>query len=87
LLQENDITAHCKEIIERWQKVFNTDSENGPSNGDEGVEDRLVKLLESQSLATVVQKSYTEEERRIREAILAQYSQVSLRESPVCCNN
>lgn len=43
----------------------------------EDVDVRLVKMLESQSLPTTTQRSYTEEERRIREAILAQYSQMS----------
>jgi squalene cyclase len=36
-----------------------------------------VKLLESQSLATTKQKNYTEEEKKIREAILSQYSQMT----------
>lgn len=41
------------------------------------VEDRLVKLLGSQTLATSAPKKYTEEEKKIREAILSQYSQLS----------
>ncbi len=44
----------------------------------EDVDVRLARLLESQSLATTSHKSnYTAEEKRIREAILAQYSQTS----------
>lgn len=43
----------------------------------EDVDVRLARMLESQSLPTTTQRSYTEEERRIREAILAQYSQMS----------
>lgn len=42
----------------------------------ENVEEKLAKLLESNVRSTTVQRSYTEEERKIREAILAQYSQV-----------
>lgn len=42
------------------------------------MENKLVKLLESQTLQTVQQRQYTDEERRVREAILAQYSQVSI---------
>lgn len=41
------------------------------------VEDRLVKLLETQKLATNEVRVYTEEEKRIREQIIAQYSQLS----------
>lgn len=43
----------------------------------EDVDVKLAKLLESQSLATTKQKKYTEEEKKIREAILSQYSQLS----------
>lgn len=43
----------------------------------EDVDIKLAKLLESQSLATTKQKEYTEEEKKIREAILSQYSQLS----------
>lgn len=43
----------------------------------EDVDTKLVKLLESQSLATTKQKQYTEEEKKIREAILSQYSQMT----------
>lgn len=52
-------------------------SAEGRSAGDV-VEEKLVKLLESQTLATVQQRQYTDEERRVRDAILAQYSQVRL---------
>lgn len=38
---------------------------------------QLAKLLESQSLATTTRREYTDEEKKIREAILSQYSQLS----------
>lgn len=41
------------------------------------VDAKLAKLLESQCLATTKQKEYTDEEKKIREAILSQYSQMS----------
>lgn len=44
----------------------------------ENVEEKLAKLLESNVRPTTVQRSYTDEERKIREAILAQYSQVCM---------
>lgn len=43
----------------------------------EGVDVKLARLLESQSLQTPKQKQYTEEEKKIREAILSQYSQMT----------
>nr|CAD7265135.1 unnamed protein product [Timema shepardi] len=51
------------------------DDENAKGGDDMDV--RLAKLLESQPRPTTVQRTYTEEERKIREAILAQYSQMS----------
>lgn len=41
------------------------------------VDAKLAKLLESQCLATAKQKEYTDEEKKIREAILSQYSQMT----------
>jgi hypothetical protein len=55
----------------------------------EDMDVKLVRLLESQPRPTTVQRTYTEEERRIREAILAQYSQVILQTHSIfsCCYN
>lgn len=41
------------------------------------VDEQLAKLLENQKLAKKVEREYTEEERRIKQQILSQYSQVS----------
>ena len=41
------------------------------------VDEQLAKLLESQKLAKKEEREYTEEERRIKQQILSQYSQVS----------
>lgn len=76
LFQENDITKACNEIIEMWFKVKS--KEPPPvACSSEDVDVKLVKLLESQALTTVKQKEYTEEEKKIREAILSQYSQMT----------
>ena len=51
-----------------------------PPPCDDSLEDvdvKLAKLIESQSHNTVKQKRYTEEEKKIREAILSQYSQMT----------
>nr|CAD7586086.1 unnamed protein product [Timema genevievae] len=60
-----------------WKKLSpkekSVDDENAKGGDDMDV--RLAKLLESQPRPTTVQRTYTEEERKIREAILAQYSQ------------
>lgn len=41
------------------------------------MEVRLAKLMEKQTLATTTKREYTDEEKKIREAILSQYSQLS----------
>ncbi|KAJ9577022.1 hypothetical protein L9F63_006405, partial [Diploptera punctata] len=79
---ENDIPSHCREILEKWKKVSNSNDEVKENNvgSGEDMDVKLVKLLESQPRPTAVQRTctdITEEERRIREAIIAQYSQMS----------
>lgn len=75
-VQENDISKACSEIIEMWFKFKPKEPPPG-SISSEDVDTKLVKLLESQSLATTKQKQYTEEEKKIRDAILSQYSQMT----------
>ncbi|KAL1491064.1 hypothetical protein ABEB36_011717 [Hypothenemus hampei] len=71
-----DITKICEEILEKWQSLKPpTPTPTTASNED--LNEKLAKLLESQSLATTKQKEYTEEEKKIREAILSQYSQMT----------
>ncbi|MGR0202388.1 hypothetical protein, partial [Klebsiella pneumoniae] len=43
----------------------------------EDMDDRLVKLMESSTEATSVTKQYTAEDKKIKGAILAHYSQTS----------
>lgn len=63
-----------KEIIVEWEKCQpNTET---ASTESEDVDAKLARLLETKHIATTVQRKYTEEELRIREQILSQYSQV-----------
>lgn len=70
--------------MEKWQSCHPV-VENGATSSSVDVEDRLVKLLGSQSLATLAPKQYTDEEKKIRQAILSQYSQCS--DNEVCVTN
>lgn len=72
--QEKDISEHVNEILEKWE-LCKPKEDNQKPTGD--VDLQLVKLLESQSLATTTRREYTEEEKKIREAILSQYSELS----------
>jgi hypothetical protein len=77
-LQDNDISQHCHEILAKWRASHDQDSKSLENNvPKEKVEEKLVRLMETNAPSTTVQRQYTEEERKIREAILAQYSQVS----------
>lgn len=66
------------EIISEWTKC--TPQATETSAPTEDIDTKLAKLLENQQLATTVQRQYTEEELRIREQILSQYSQVEYEE-------
>ncbi|KAF4529527.1 hypothetical protein B566_EDAN015185 [Ephemera danica] len=69
--------THCHEIFEQWRTLHHKDEEEASAVSHEDVDDRLVKLLENQAKPTIVARNYTEEEKKLRDAILAQYSQMS----------
>ncbi|GBP69985.1 Coiled-coil domain-containing protein 43 [Eumeta japonica] len=71
---ESDIAAHVTEILEKWSAC--QPKEQVPKHATD-VDVQLAKLMESQSLATTARREYTDEEKKIREAILSQYSQLS----------
>ncbi|KAI5743141.1 hypothetical protein M8J77_015005 [Diaphorina citri] len=72
-----DISKHCQEILDKWQNFKGTKNAAQAATSAINVEDRLAQLLEPTTKDLVVQKEYTEEEKKIREAILAQYAQTS----------
>lgn len=75
ICQETDLDKVVAEIINEWDKC-QPKATAAPAAPAEDIETKLAKLLESQQLATTVQRQYTDEELRIREQILSQYSQV-----------
>ncbi|XP_046737506.1 coiled-coil domain-containing protein 43 [Diprion similis] len=74
---ENKIDEHVAEILAAWAESLTKKTPTNDLAPTEDVDVRLVRMLESQSLPRTTTRSYTEEERRIRETILAQYSQMS----------
>ncbi|XP_076249231.1 coiled-coil domain-containing protein 43 [Calliopsis andreniformis] len=76
-ITDDNIGKHVTEILNAWAEWLPVEEVSAPKGPVEDVDVRLARMLESQSLPTTTQRSYTEEERRIREAILAQYSQMS----------
>lgn len=78
-IQEDDIETILQTIIEKWQQC-NPKVEEQPKVVED-VDTKLAKLMESSSIpTTVIRQQYTPEQLRIREQILAQYSQVELDE-------
>ncbi|XP_066159117.1 coiled-coil domain-containing protein 43 [Euwallacea fornicatus] len=71
----NDITKICDEILDKWQTLRPKEDTPVQATSEE-LNEKFAKLLESQSLTTTKEKVYTEEQKKIREAILAQYSQM-----------
>ncbi|XP_058166201.1 coiled-coil domain-containing protein 43 isoform X1 [Anopheles ziemanni] len=72
---ESDLEPFIKEILDKWKICHNREAEL-ESKPKLDVEAQLAKLLETQKLTTKVEREYTDEERRIKEQILSQYSQV-----------
>lgn len=70
----------CKDILEKWQRSKPVKTDNQQMSSEE-VNIKLAKLLESQSLPTTKQREYTDEEKKIRDAILSQYSQTPVDEN------
>ncbi|KAF5303031.1 hypothetical protein FQR65_LT08360 [Abscondita terminalis] len=71
----HDVSQLRFEIMDMWSKLRVPQTSTQLSS--EQVDMKLCKLLESQSLQLPKQKQYTEEEKKIREAILLQYSQMT----------
>lgn len=63
-----------EEILSAWEKCEPTIQLE--PNVVEDVDTKFARLMETQQITTTVQRKYTEEELKIREQILAQYSQV-----------
>lgn len=72
--QENDLENVIEEITDEWEKC--QPQNDVVASEKEDVDAKLARLLETKHIATTVQRNYTEEELRIREQILSQYSQV-----------
>ncbi|XP_006608806.1 coiled-coil domain-containing protein 43 [Apis dorsata] len=80
-ITDDSIDKHVTEILKVWEENLPNKEKAGPKVPVEDVDVRLARMLESQSLPTTTQRSYTDEEKKIREAILAQYSQMSEEEN------
>ncbi|XP_044750854.1 coiled-coil domain-containing protein 43 [Coccinella septempunctata] len=70
-----DLRKIKMDMMEKWNLCSKV--EDQPNFVSEDVDTKLAKLLESRCVATTKVKEYTAEEKKIREAILSQYSQMS----------
>lgn len=76
IFQGTNIKTFINEILEKWQ-IQNSKANQQQQQQKVDVDEHLAKLLETQKLATTKQKHYTDEEKKIRQQILEQYSQLS----------
>ncbi|KXJ81949.1 coiled-coil domain-containing protein 43 [Aedes albopictus] len=74
---ETDLNTFIKEILDKWKQCQQVEDAGAASKMKLDVDEQLAKLLESQKLAKKEEREYTEEERRIKQQILSQYSQLS----------
>lgn len=63
--------------MDKWSESFKVVQEE-QKKPEEDVEEKLVRLMETNTLTTTVQREYTDEERKIRQAILSQYGEVQV---------
>lgn len=78
--QEEHISKHCNEILDKWQlNLFDESKQKSEEKVVENVDQKLARLLEAnvQLEETTHTCNYTDEQLKIREAILAKYSHVS----------
>ncbi|KAM7353419.1 coiled-coil domain-containing protein 43 [Cochliomyia hominivorax] len=80
ILSEN-IEEVVQSILNKWAECNERTNEAPKQELNLNVEEQLVKLLETTKVQAIVkERQYTEEEKRIREQILAQYSQTEVSE-------
>nr|XP_036216096.1 coiled-coil domain-containing protein 43 isoform X2 [Bactrocera oleae] len=85
-LETNDIDSLISLILEKFESAH--PKEEKKTDGHIDVSEQLAKLLEAQKLpSTTKTREYTEEERQIREQILAQYSQTEVEDVDAYCSD
>lgn len=78
-IQDTEVDSHCTEILDKWQQALcNITKEPTVKKEIENVDQKLARLLVSNvRLEETTQAcKYTDEELKIREAILSKYSHV-----------
>ncbi|XP_053980632.1 coiled-coil domain-containing protein 43 isoform X2 [Hylaeus anthracinus] len=76
-ITDDNISKHVLEILSAWTKCLLVRDETALKEPMEDVDVILSRVLDAQPLQTTTPRSYTAEERGIRDAILAQYSQTA----------
>ncbi|XP_075149378.1 coiled-coil domain-containing protein 43 [Haematobia irritans] len=75
----DNITELIETILDKWNACAPKEDETANKGAKLDVDAQLAKLLETTKVQAVVkERQYTEEERKIREQILAQYSQTEV---------
>lgn len=72
----NNLTTICKEVLHEWTKFFAKEKSSGILE-EAVIDSKLSQLLESQNLATTKIRAQSIEQRKMKEAILNQYSHMT----------
>ncbi|XP_013786408.1 coiled-coil domain-containing protein 43-like isoform X1 [Limulus polyphemus] len=74
---ENKISELCTEIMNKWTCMHQVSGNNAKQEKREDVDTRLAKIMEKQAQSVSSGRNLSVDEKKVREAILAHYSQVS----------
>ncbi|KAG1655110.1 Coiled-coil domain-containing protein 43 [Nymphon striatum] len=69
------VDAICKEILSKWN-LINSEKSKNKNETKITVEEQLASIMEKQALSVVETRTLTEEEKRHKQSILAQYGEV-----------
>ncbi|XP_076355695.1 coiled-coil domain-containing protein 43-like [Tachypleus tridentatus] len=74
---ENKISELCTEIMNKWTCMHQVSGNNAKQEKKEDVDTRLAKIMEKQAQSVSSGRNLSVDDKKVREAILAHYSQVS----------
>merc|ERR1711915_320529 len=77
-ITESGIDELCNTILKKWNlNLEATAMEQQPKEKQIEMDEKIAKIMESQAVSVVVPKTRSKADQKLKEAILAQYSQVS----------
>ncbi|CAL4077407.1 unnamed protein product [Meganyctiphanes norvegica] len=77
-ITESGIDDLCNDILKKWNlNLESAAKEAEPKEKQIEMDEKIAKIMESQAVSVVVPKTRSKADQKLKEAILAQYSQLS----------